>query len=439
MMLCEITKRLSWCAKALLVFAFFAGSSFALASTKSLRTRIGSQTSFDVADERLASQRFYLRQSASSLMYKKSYGLSFHSQFYLGLDTQRDFRDSGEPYSLRAESLYVELQRSALRLAVGMQQVTWGETFGLPVVDIVNPIDVTEPFSSDYNANKMAVPLVSAEVIAGSFYIQGLLNPLARRSPLPDQIQGVPVKEMPDNSLGQDMEYGGRIGYLFGFGLDAKALYYRHYNRLPFFVGTLDPQRNSPVLLATESLQHSFGFAASQAFDAVVLRLDALYEVDTLEHLDNGTTPLPSARVSNRAQGAFGMDWSSEGGDVVGAQIQAAQYLHSDETKIPGAPQPDPSNGPTEPKATSSKADLWGGLRLALPFWGDRLQLDTFVLHGLGNPSWWLRPQLTARFAPRVEWITELNIMQSTAETERRSNGVLTDRRLATSSLSYRF
>ncbi len=387
-----------------------------LAANKSLKTRVGSQFTYDIANGRLPHQRYFLRQEASSLMHKRSLGLSFYSNLYFAIDTETEFADSRESYTIRPDSLYAEFQKGALRLTAGMQQLTWGETFGIPVVDVVNPIDVTEPFSSDLANSKIAVPLVTAEVIGQSVYVQGIINPLARRSPLPDSVDGVPVRELPDPQLGNDIEYGGRIGYLTSFGLDIKAIYYRHFNRLPRLVGGLDTTTGTPVLRAAESMQQSIGVAASQAFDSIVIRFDGLYEKEGLEQLNDPGAPttLPQVKVTDRVQGALGFDWSSLDGDLIGAQIQAMEQL------------PRPGDSPA----------VWGGARVSLNLWSERLILDVFALHGIGNDEWWVRPQVSARLSPRLTWLTEINLMDSNGQT---SSDIFAYRRTLNSSLSYRF
>lgn len=413
---------------------FLVLSTPAHAANKSLKTRLGVRTQYDLSGERMTSQRYFLRQEAASLVYKRSTGLSFYSNFFLAVDTERDFEDSNERYTLRADSLYIEYQKSFLRLTAGMQQISWGETFGIPVIDIVNPIDITEPFSSDWNASKIAVPLATAEVIAGNLYLQGLFSPMTRRSPLPPDYLDTPIRELPPTRFGEDMEYGGRIGYLFPFGLDAKFLYYRHYNRIPRLVGSIDTRTGRPVLRATESLQHSFGLAASQAFDSLVIRFDGLYEQNTLEAV-TAPASLPQARITDRMQAALGADWSSSQGDVLGLQLQGSQLVAQPDQK-PYPESPASASGGTRSTTAQKDPDLWAGARIALHAFRERVSFDVFGLLGLNSDDWWLRPQLTLRLPPRLEWTTELNLMMADPNG---GSEILAERRLVNSSLSYRF
>jgi hypothetical protein len=343
-------------------------------------------------------------------------GLALHTNLYFAVDTDREFIENNEWYVIRPDSLFLEFQRDFFRATAGMQQITWGESFGLPIVDVVNPVDLSEPIGSESQDYKIAVPVTSIEFIGGNFYLQGLYVPLARRSPIPDELNGIPVIELPPFRVGEASEYGGRVGYLFPFGLDLKALYYRHNSRLPRFELDLSSP-TEPRLIVAETTQNSYGFSISQSLDDVVIRADAVFESGYLMPAITRTTPAAEApfrktAIADRVQVVGGADYTSGGGNMFGLQFQ---FENVQETNVP---------------------KYWAGGRMMLVSDSQDFSFDIFGFHGIGNDDWWIRPLARVQFAQRFELTAEANL------TDGNGNGnpdIFFRRRNITGTLSYRF
>jgi hypothetical protein len=89
---------------------------------------------------------------------------------------------------LRELYLDGELQagNSLLRLRIGKQQVVWGQSFGLRVLDIVNAQDFREFILDDFNRARTPVFGVRADASIGSWEIQGIVFPDFEPDVLPD-------------------------------------------------------------------------------------------------------------------------------------------------------------------------------------------------------------------------------------------------------------
>ena len=423
----------------------FAGISFCIVSTgysapsKSLETRIGSRVNFDADSGETTSTRYFIRQESSAALYKKSLGLALHTNLYFAVDTDREFIENNEWYVIRPDSLFLEFQRDFFRATAGMQQITWGESFGLPIVDVVNPVDLSEPIGSESQDYKIAVPVTSVEFIGGNFYLQGLYVPLARRSPIPDDLNGIPVIELPPFKVGEASEYGGRVGYLFPFGLDLKALYYHHNSRLPRFELDLSSP-TEPRLIVAETTQNSYGFSISQSLDDVVIRADALFESGYLTPAITRTTPAAEApfrktTVADRVQVVAGADYTSGGGNMFGLQFQFENVQNPRESGS-GAVSNSISNGGGELVEETNVPKYWAGGRMMLVSDSQDFSFDIFGFHGIGNDDWWIRPLARAQFAQRFEFTAEANL------TDGSGNGnpdLFFRRRNITGTLSYRF
>ena len=394
----NIFPRLPFCLYCLACFFLF-GEAFA--GSKKLRTQVGARSYFDVGVGEITNQRYSIRQEASSFVYKKKYGLSLFSNVLFTWDAEQRFLENNRHYQIRADSLFVEWQKSVIRASLGMQQLTWGETFGLPIVDVVNPLDISQPFTVDLSELKMSVPLANLELIADNFYVQVLYNPISRRTPVPDSINGVRVVQPEPFQFLKDSEYGGRVGYLFDFGLDVKFLYYEHYSRPLRYQLELGQESVLPQLILVETKQQSFGFSASQAFDVLVFRLDTVFENgfpfrNEIDDLPVQQALLKKVQVSQRYQTIFAADYSTDAGDNYGLQYQGLGY-----SKLP------------EIEEGYHPLLHWAGIRASWNFFQGQLNLDLFGITGVNNQDLWINAQTRVHVLKRVELSVEGNLMRS--------------------------
>ena len=306
---------------------------------------------------------------------------------------------------------------------------------------MVNPVDLSEPIGSESQDYKIAVPVSSVELIGGNFYLQGLFVPLARRSPIPDEVNGIKVIELSPFKVGEGSEYGGRVGYLFPFGLDLKALYYHHNSRLPRFeLDVSSPME--PRLIVAETTQNSYGFSISQSLDDVVIRADALYESGYLTPAITRATPAAEApfrktRVADRVQVVAGADYTTGGGNMFGLQFQFenVQNPREGESAAIGNSTLSPGGGGVLVEETDIPK-YWAGGRMMLLSDSQDYSFDIFGFHGIGNDDWWIRPLARAQFAQRFEFTAEANL------TDGSGNGnpdIFFRRRNITGTLSYKF
>jgi hypothetical protein len=391
-------RALAWMASCAWAGAYAGSPDPALAKT--LRTHASTQSNIDMDDQVLRNQRFSIRQEAISLLYKKRYGLSFYADTTIRFDTMEEF-DSGENYDFRIETLYAEWQKGLFRTTLGMQTFTWGETFGVPITDVINPIDYTQPFSSEVGAAKMSIAAASVEMIAGGFYLQALGTPFPRRSPLPKQVEDIEVIDPEEHDWGQTFEYGGRAGYLFGMGLDLKVFYYSHFSRTPRFELRVPSPTSRPLLVPIEAEVETIGLSASQAFESVVFRFDGVYENGYLLPLSLAGVPFEEAlslRVgaTERTQATVGIDYTTEKRHLFGLQYQADHLMHQDAVPL-----------------FRTQTLHWGGAQMNLNFFSEQLTAGVFALAGLGNGDLWVRPKVTIFATNRIKIETEANFLSS--------------------------
>lgn len=326
-------------------------------------------------------------QLGHDLEYATSQGTVQHNRFSL---TQRA-RQKVDPFwievSYRAEGDTVSKTEIALRrftaetsgdwyrISLGLQEVTWGETFGVPIVDIVNPRDLTQSLLYKWEQHKLPLLMAYPQFFWNNFTAELIFVPLPRQTPL-----AFPVQER-QLRFGKDAEFGGRIGYLFENGWDLKIFYYNHWNRSPAL--SVSPLGLKSQMNRVDSVGGSFSFATSN----LVFRGDTVY---------SDSTPFPKIIAQSPVLGSvwqtvLGTDYTSEGQSTVGVQ------LHIDHWNYPGRIRP---------------ALLGLGVRYRTELFRRALEPEIFLFTGINNRDRWIAPKLTwnatanLKVSGELHWLT---------------------------------
>lgn len=193
--------------------------------------------------------------------------------------------------NIEVRSLFGDWKSDCWSFKAGYQEVAWGETFGVYIMDIVNPRDLTDPFFNELAWIRLAVFSFNLQLYNDPWYCQLIVTPIPRNNWFPREGTAFDVLSRPPmitlrgptgfcvDRYGKDMEYGGRIGYLFESGLDVTAYYYRHWNRDPVYrLGfDIDHFFFKPILRRVDSVGASF----SKAYEETVLRGDSILHIRT--------------------------------------------------------------------------------------------------------------------------------------------------------------
>jgi len=269
-------------------------------------------------------------------------------------------------------------------IQLGFQQIAWGETFGFPIADIVNPRDLRDPYFFEMDWIRRANFTANLQVMFENLRLQAVATPIPRNNilperrsgfdPFPELLDGIrlaPQRNFPIDRWGQDGEYGGRVGYLFDFGLDVALLYLYHWNRTP--VVELRFENFQPVLVPIQERIHSAGLTFSKAFEDWVLRGDTIvhFEEPLIDELLG-----PSDRITH-VQSVLGADVTTETDWTFGGQVH---YDHRDAAPQGSAPR---------------DADRqWISARIQKLLFDGDLEPQVFAFVGVDNSDRWVQPRI---------------------------------------------
>lgn len=234
----------------------------------------------------------------------------------------------GDRVEVELRELYFDWyvgKRSTIRF--GKQQVVWGETDGLKLLDVVNPQSFREFILDDFEDSRIPlwsvkVELPVTETIDAELlwipdqtynYIPSLDAPFFPGAVVPSPPEGVvpafdPIQK-PDQFL-KDSEVGIRLS-TFMNGWDLTFSYLYHYDDLPGFYLGIQPA-DPPLLQISQRFNriHLVGATFNKALGSFVLRGETAINLDrrfSTEEIGQHN----GVRQSDQVMNTIGLDWIS--------------------------------------------------------------------------------------------------------------------------------
>ncbi|MEC8623646.1 MAG: hypothetical protein VXY34_02410 [Bdellovibrionota bacterium] len=283
--------------------------------------------------------------------------------------SSRFLLDDEAPKSDTLTEATYKIVRENSTFTFGLQEIGWGETFGIYPLDFVNARNFEDPFISDLKWTRIPVFALNYEYLGEKFSGQLIAIPKPKNSIFPskgDTFDTTPTsfahlerEDMATPQLIYDSEIGGRLGYLFDFGLDVDFYYFYHRNR------NLALDLKSPTTLTPVFKQiHSTGLSSTFATG------DFVFLLDFVNHFNRPVNDPETLAVKylNNMIGVFGFDFSTENKFQLGLQ-----YHHDSFTEF---------------------YYNWISSQMSFPLFGDWMELSFFVFWGLNNQDLWYQPTM---------------------------------------------
>lgn len=233
---------------------------------------------------------------------------------------ETDIRSEGE-----ARELYADLDGEQYKLRLGRQQVVWGKTDGLRLLDLVNPQDLREFILDDFIDSRVPLWMARGDIYVGDDTLQLLLIPDYRPNDIADpgdrfepaylkfirdRIRTVPLiyteEEEPGGTL-EDSEYGFRYNGFAG-GWDYSLNYFNSWDDNPLYFQ--EKVGGVPTSITRRYKRYSMaGGSFSNAFGSFVVRGELAYNGGkyfvTKDPIDSD-----SQVRKDELKGALGLDYT---------------------------------------------------------------------------------------------------------------------------------
>jgi len=266
-----------------------------------------------------------------------------------GLQINDVSRDTYSAYSRPAElhdGIELELREFYLQgaigdsyLTIGKQQVVWGKSDGIKVLDIVNPQSFREFILDDFDSSRIPLWTINIERSFGDWDMQFLWIPDPTYHSLPSQNAtyaftsaeliptapaNIPVNiesaQRPNNAF-LDSDVGLRAA-TFWQGWDISFNYLYQYNNLPVLRQRLSLLDAMPLITIIPEYErtHVIGATASNAFDDWVIRGEIAYFTD---HYFIAKDPQKNQGIvdSPELHYVIGLDWNAPFDILVSMQL----------------------------------------------------------------------------------------------------------------------
>ncbi len=197
-------------------------------------------------------------------------------------DAVYDVEDDFLPENKDDYHAYVELREAVVNLAfetidinLGKQQVVWGKTDGLRVLDIVNPLDLKDVASTEFLDQRIPLWMGNIEYYFNTdFSLQALIIPDMEFSKIPEPSfpadAVVRATEEPATSF-ENTRYGVRFSGFVG-GWDFTLNYLYSWDSIPVFRKTLDTATGKFTISPEYERLHIVGGSCANVFWNTVFR-----------------------------------------------------------------------------------------------------------------------------------------------------------------------
>jgi len=228
-------------------------------------------------------------------------------------ELEEDVRSEGE-----LREFYVDLTGEKYKLRLGRQQVVWGKTDGLRLLDLINPQDFREFILDDFIDSRVPLWMARGDIYVGDDTLQLLLIPDYRPNEIADPgdrfepaylkaMRAIPIPYAEEDEPGgtvEDSEYGLRYNG-FAAGWDYSLNYFNSWDDNPLYF----KDAATGGLICRYRRYAMAGGSFSNAFGSFVLRGELAYNKGKY-FVTNDPADIDGQAKKDELKGAFGLDYT---------------------------------------------------------------------------------------------------------------------------------
>jgi hypothetical protein len=241
----------------------------------------------------------------------------------------------GDPLELELREFFVETIVGDTYLTIGKQQVVWGESDGLKVLDVANPSDLREFGLAEFEDSRIPLWTVNAEIPIKEATLQLLWIPDTTKHNIPEfgstyDLVNVEIPpaltldiedfDAPNNPI-KDSDVGVRLsGFWKGWNLSLN--YFYHYEDAPVVYLAVGTGPSGPVVTASPEYErtHLIGGTFSKAFGDLTLRGELGYSTSKYYSTSFLSDP-DGVHESGEFGYVIGLDWFGFSDMMLSAQF----------------------------------------------------------------------------------------------------------------------
>ena len=228
---------------------------------------------------------------------------------------------------------YVEINMKDYNLRIGRQLITWGNSDGIRITDMICPLDMTEFVTQDFDDTRIPINAVNISTTKGSMELQFIGIPTFKEAEFP--AQDSPWFNIPDAMKGMDMENDKPEKTIENSEAALKAAFY--FSQIDFAVSGMYVWTDSPLyriknnkLESIYRRQKIIGIEASSTLGKFVVRNENAVHFD--DYLEN--EEYSELIKKDIFKSLIGLDWYPGNDWTISGQFFTEMIAdYSDETK----------------------------------------------------------------------------------------------------------
>ena len=294
---------------------------------------------------------------------------------------------------------YADVFIDNISLRIGKQQVVWGQTDGLKVLDVINPQSFQEFILDDFESSRIPLWTLNADIpLNQNVSLQFLWIPdltyhelpstdslFAFRSPLltlaslnSGEISS--IRKLNPKNIFRDSDLGFQVTF-FQNGWDITANYFYHYDDFP--VSYQDGVVEDFAIVTSYRRNHLLGGSLTKAFRNLVLRSEYGYS-NNKYFITRDSNGIIGYSVTPEFKVALALDYNADSEWFISGQV-----LLSDINK-------------SKSKFIRDKLESSATLLLRKGLFNDSLVFENFLIHSFNNNDGVFRPKVIYEYESNI-------------------------------------
>ncbi len=253
----------------------------------------------------------------------------------------------GDRIDFELRELYFEKNINNVYLKLGKQQIVWGNSDGLKVLDVVNPQDFREFIHDEWEDSRIPLWTLNAEIPISEWLMQLLWIPDRTYHKLPEQNSSFSftspmiMPEPPTNVLVNlnsverskrflaDSDMGVRFSRFWN-GWDLTFNYLYHHDDIPVPFSKVTIKRGKPLVTVSPEYKRTqlIGGTFSNAFGSLVVRGEAGYSFNKYFVVDDRNNR-DGVVEADEFSYVLGFDWSGFSNTILSFQLFQGIVTHT--------------------------------------------------------------------------------------------------------------
>ncbi|MDO5968549.1 hypothetical protein Q4Q35_01900 [Flavivirga aquimarina] len=321
---------------------------------------IDARTSIEFKPSDIQKAEFFIRPELDMPL-TKNFRLKVIGRLYAeildNLEPNKPAQDAVSEFSKRAiigdrleaelREFYFDWKIRKHYLTVGKQQIVWGKSDGLKILDIVNPTNFREFLLDDFDNSRIPLWSLKADLKLSKIKAQliwipdltyhdfpaqnGTFFPVALFSNAPQGVSVINNRLKKPKKIIKDADYGIRLS-AFLKGWDVTINYLYQYDNFPVVKTITDNVNNNITISPIFKRYHLFGGTFSNAFGSYTLRGELGYSKGKYFSSSNSNVS-EGIFKSDQIIGVLGVDYSGISNSTLSIQL-FEDYIYDNQNTV---------------------------------------------------------------------------------------------------------